>query len=261
MSAKLTSLLKAVQDDLPITVRAERWLIDNADPVYSEKAIQFSDDFLRGKVGGHRNRKPAFRASGLGKCARQRIFARLGVTQVSQQFSSAQANTFATGNFFHRKWQMGGLTEGWLTEAEIPLYSETWDMGGTMDGRVYDGSLFEFKTINSRGYKWVSQTKKPNEEHVKQLAGYKLLDPTLTAASILYENKENGEWREMRVYFTDEVMEPAQAELLQLHRAMKNHELPVIRDDCRMRTGSTYRQCPFRESCLKTKSWPVKETP
>lgn len=257
----LATLLKAVQDDLPITVRHERWLIDNADPVYSEKAIRFSDDFLRGKVGGHRHRKPAFRASGMGSCERRRVFARLGLPGKSEQFSSDQANTFATGNFMHRKWQMAGLTEGWLTQAEVPLHNPDLDLGGTADGYIYDGSLFEFKTINLNGIKWIRQTRSPKDEHVLQVAAYKLLDPKLKAASIVYEHKDTGDWREYRVQFTDQVMDRVESELGRLTRAMNERELqqePL--EKCLVKTGATYRQCPFRDTCLdlhrKGHLWP-----
>lgn len=257
---KLADLVKAVQQDLPVTVRMERWLIDNADPKYSEEAIKFSDDFLRGKVGGHRHRRPAFRASGMGKCARSRVFARLGVVGESEQFSSAQANVFATGNFYHRKWQMGGLTEGWLKQAEVPFYNEEIDLGGTADGIIYDGSLLEIKSINDRGYKWVAQTKTPKDDHMLQVGAYKLLKPDLTAASIIYENKNNGEWREYRVYFTDELMTKVEGELAGLRRSIRERVLPEVKETCLVRSGTEYRQCPFRDTCLslhrKGKLWP-----
>lgn len=254
---RLNDLVKATKADLPITVRHEQWLIANPNPVYSEEALQFNDAHLRGEVGGHRDRKLAFRASGMGACARKRIFARMGTVGISEQYSSAQANIFETGNDYHRRWQRAGLTEGWLIEAEVPLYSEELDLGGTMDGRIYDGSLFEFKSINSNGFKWVSQQGRPRPDHLSQVAAYKLLDPTLTAASVVYENKDNGEWREYRVHFDAEIMEPMLTEMVNLKLAMVNHKLPVVLDDCSHRKGATYRQCPFRDVCLTTKRWPT----
>lgn len=255
--AGLKDLARAVQLDLPITVRHERWLLANSDPVYSEAAIAFSDDFLRKKVGGNRaDRKPRFRASGMGKCPRSRVFARIGTQGISEQFSSSQANTFSTGNFLHRKWQMAGLSEGWLVEAEVPMENDAWDLGGTADGIVYDGSLFEYKTINDRGYAWVARNKQPNYDHLLQIGAYKLLRPELTAASVVYENKNTGEWREYRVYFTDELLLAVTDELTRLKDAVFNHELPAVLEPCARREGEVYRRCPFRETCLTTKIWP-----
>ena len=249
--ATLKDLARAVQQDLPITVRMERWMLANSDPVYSEAAIQFSDDFLRKKVGGNRaNRRPHFRASGLGKCARARVFARIGAPKVDEQFSSAQANIFATGNFMHRKWQMAGLTEGWLTDVEVPLENEDEDLGGTADGYIYDGSLFEYKTANDRSYGYVNHLKEPLPEHKLQVGGYKLLNPSLTKASVLYENKNTGEWREYRVDFDDELMTAVRADLDVVRNAVATRKLPKPLPACIKREGMAYRRCPFREYCI-----------
>lgn len=251
----LRDLVRAVQQDLPITVRMENWLVNNPDPQYSSDALKFSDDVLRGKVGGKRNRTLAFRASGMGKCMRKRVFARIGSVAQSEQFSSTQANNFATGNAMHRKWQMAGITEGWLIQAEVPLYNSGLDLGGTADGYIYDGSLFEYKTINSRGYKWVT-AKGIEESHQRQVAAYKLLNPRLTAASVVYENKETAEWREFRMEFTPEVIDPMYRELVELQESLQEHVLPPIKEQCLTRSGMEYRTCPFRDTCLKTKVWP-----
>ena len=253
----LKDLVRAVQQDLPVTLRMERWLIENANPRYSERAIQFSDDFLRGKVGGNRkNRELHFRASGMGKCPRRRVLERIAHKGISEDFSSEQSNTFATGNFMHRKWQMAGLTEGWLTDVEVPVLAPDQDLAGTMDGRIYDNSLFEYKTINSRGYRWVTSQGQANHDHKLQTGAYKILDPSLTAASIVYENKETGEWREYRTYFTDELMDEVYSELEMLRTAVATQKLPPIKPKCIDKEGMEYRRCPFRDSCLKIKDWP-----
>lgn len=255
----LRELIRAVQQDLPITVRHERWLVANANPVFSPRAIEFASKALAGEVGGKRSRKPGFRASGMGKCPRARVFARIGTEGLAEQYDSTLSNIFFTGNVMHLKWQLAGLTEGWMVDAEIPMHSDEHDLGGTADGLVYDGSLFEFKTIYNRGYQWVLGNG-PNPEHLRQVGAYKILNPDLSAASIVYENKNTGEWREFRVYFTDVVMEPVHRELGMLRAAVRDRELPETKDACRMRTGTEYRRCPFRDVCLKTKIWPEERT-
>lgn len=275
----LKDLVRAVQKDLPVTVRHERWMLANSDPVYSEAAIQFSDDFLRKRIGGNRvGRRLRFRASGMGKCARSRVFSRIGHKGISEDFSSSQANIFATGNFMHRKWQMAGITEGWIPTraeewvtrdgqkrstrvlAEVPMDSEEYDLAGTADGFIWDGSLFEFKTINSNGWQWIRSKGVPDRNHRLQTAAYKLLDPTLTAASIVYENKDTGEWREVRSYFDDEIMQAVIDEIDELTHSIETQVLPPVLNKCSTGEGMEYRRCPYRDSCLKIKVWP-KEQP
>lgn len=250
--AGLKDLVRAVQQDLPITVRHENWLINNADPVFSVHAVTFATMVLGGEIGGKRSRKPGFRASGFGKCARARVFARVGTKGLPTNWDSTQSNTLFTGNVMHLKWQLAGLTEGWLAQAEVAMHSDELDLGGTADGFVWDGSLFEFKSINSRGYKWV-MGHGPNEDHLKQTGAYKLLNPELKAASIVYENKESGEWREFRSYFDDSVMSAVRSELAFLRESVASKRLPPVLEDCAQRQGMVYRRCPFREICLKTR--------
>lgn len=260
MAGTLKDLVRAVQQDLPVTVRHETWMLANPDPVYSEAAIQFSDDFLRGKVGGKReNRALRFRASGMGKCGRRRIFTRINHPGAKENLTSTQANVYATGNVMHRKWQMAGLTEGWLTAAEVPMDSVEMDLAGTADGVIWDNSLLEFKTINERGFKWMTSHGEANEEHQLQVGAYKLLDPSLTAASVIYENKNTGDWREMRTHFTDELMNKVVDELELLHHALETHVLPPPLPPCVKQEGTEYRRCPFRDTCLTIKIWPKEK--
>jgi hypothetical protein len=253
-SLGLKDLMRAVQNDLPVTLRHERWLIANGDASYSPEAIEFARQQLAGEVGGSRSRALGFRASGMGKCPRARLFAITG-TQGIVAVDSRSSNTFQTGHFLHLKWQMAGLTEGWLAKAEVPLYSEDLNLGGTADGFIYDGSLFEFKTINKRNYDYVTRTG-PLINHKLQTGAYKLLEPSLEAVSIVYENKETGEWREYREYFPNEVIEAVLGELEVLNAALRAKVMPPMLDPCERGEGHVFRQCPFREVCPKTKVWP-----
>lgn len=256
-SHNLKNMIRAVQTDLPITMRMEKWLTENPSPVYSDLAVQHVNDFLTGKVGGNRaNRKPHFRASGGGKCQRQRVLTRIGTQGLPQRFTSAQANIFSTGNMMHLKWQLAGLTEGWLNKAEVAFDREDIDLAGTADGVVHDGSLLEYKTINDNGFQWVL-SRGIREDHLRQIAGYKLLHPEFEAASVIYENKNNGEWRELRVVFTNKMVEEAQQDLEFLRNSVKAEELPPIKPLCALREGAEYNQCPFRDNCLGIKGWPT----
>lgn len=249
----LKDAIKAVNNDLPITIRHERWLTENANPKYSDRALLFAADQLKGISGSQRLRKKMFRASAAHDCARKQVFKYLGMP-ARDEIESRLSNIFATGNFLHLKWQMQGLTEGWLTECEVPVDRPELNAGGTMDGVLYTGGGFEFKTINDRGYGKVTSFG-PLEGHLAQTDNYMYLGD-LDHFSIVYENKNTGEWREFRVGRDENRMRDAKEGFERLNEHLANKTLPKILSDCQIQEGTTYRQCAFRDICLKTKRWP-----
>jgi hypothetical protein len=240
---KLNDLLVAAQGDLPITMRHERWLANNANVAYPTQHLERAFEEL---AGGDRDRRQSFSASSAGDCQRRQIFSFIGVT--SKKVESETANIFHTGNFIHLKWQLAGLTEGWLVEIEVPLISEEFPLRGTMDGLVWDGSGFEFKTINDNGYRNVSMFG-PKKEHINQVHAYMYL-ADLDAFSIVYENKNNGEWREFRVKRDEEKINELKAGWAQLTNYLDVDDLPDVLEECKQKEGK-YRYCPYKDSCLK----------
>lgn len=251
--SSLKNLLRAAKNDLPITVRHERWLTKNTT-TYSPEALNFAAQALGNEVGGGRNRRRLFRASGMGGCLRQRVFTYLGVPG-QKEITSGLSNIFHTGHFLHLKWQLAGLTEGWLSKAEVPVENEPLLLGGTMDGILYDDSGFEFKTINSWGFKKVHQDG-PKPEHVLQTHAYMLMTE-MDAFSVVYENKDTAEWREFRVRKDPTALAKVQEELDTLHGSLDRQELPPVLPACAAGEGMQFRNCPFRLICVETKEWPV----
>jgi hypothetical protein len=251
----LKSTIRAVQQELPISRRHERWLTDNPNPVWSAQAKQFAVEVFAGNLGGSRKgRKRLFRASSAGSCHRQQVFKILGV-KGREEIDGKLANIFANGNFLHLKWQMQGLTEGWLAEAEVPIEREDLNAGGTMDGVLWNGAGFEAKTINSRGYASV-MTYGPKEMHIFQVDHYMYLTD-IESFSIVYDNKDTGEWREFRVDRDAQRMDRVKETLDDLNGYLEAKRLPSILPDCKAKEGLTYRGCAFRDICLKAKEWPV----
>jgi hypothetical protein len=251
----LKNAIRAVQQDLPISSRHERWLTDNPNPVWNDKALKFAADQLEGLTGGNRkNRRRLFRASAAGSCHRQQIFKITGV-KGREEIEGRLANIFATGNFLHLKWQMQGLTEGWLAEAEVPVERLDLNAGGTMDGVLYTGGGFEFKTINSRGYAQV-MTYGPKDAHVFQVDHYMHLTG-MESFSVVYENKDTGDWREFRVDKDPERDAAVGRTLEDLNGYLEAKVLPSTLPACEVQEGMTYRSCAYRDTCLKAKGWPV----
>lgn len=251
---KLKDIIRSVQQDLPITMRMDSWLTQ-PNPTYSQTALEFAQAALSHQVGGNRERKQPFRSSSMGFCQRRRLFTAAGVAEHGS-IDSKLGNIFGTGNFLHLKWQMAGLTEGWLAEAEIPLDDPALRLGGTLDGKLFDGSGFEFKTIHTSGYSQV-MTLGPKPLHIRQVHTYMVLDASIEAFSVVYEDKNSGEWREFRVNKDMAVYREVDTEIYELNMAYEAKKLPPILPMCSTKEGSDYRQCPFRDVCLKQRDWPV----
>ena len=238
--------------DKPITPRHEKWLASNPNPVYSKKALEFAQTVLSGQVGSNRDRDTRFRSSGQGQCERKQLFAAKKFPG-NNSIDSDLANIFANGNFLHLKWQMAGLTEGWLATAEFPVDSKTHSFGGTLDGIVFDGSLFEFKSINTRGFANVCEYG-PKKDHIRQAHGYMWL-ANLSAVSFVYEDKgaASDAWREFRVERDEKIVAEVVESIERMETHLKEDTMPEPLKDCLDRTGYVYRHCPFRDICLEEK--------
>lgn len=239
-------MVKAVKEEKPITLRHEKWLQENSNAQYSPAAIQLAQDVLSGKKGGSRSRKVQLRASGTGSCMRKRIFDLRGEEKIIE-IDGITSNIFATGNFLHLKWQMAGLTEGWLAEAEVPVESEELDMAGTMDGILWDGSIFEFKSINARGFHQLKPYG-PKAIHRLQVHAYMLLSGR-DRASIVYENKDNQDWLEVVINRDEALTTAIQHELMSIREHEAQGTLPPMISDCVAQVGYVFRGCPYRKVC------------
>lgn len=254
----LASLLK--RSELPITMRMERFL-SNGDPVYSPEALKFASDVLSNKIGGNRKQRARlFRASGAGRCLRERMFARMGVPE-ERGVNSQLQNIFTNGNFFHLRWQMAGLTEGWLIAAEVPAEAHELGIGSTLDGVIWDESILEAKSINTRGFTMIHDYG-AQYKHKMQLH-YMFKTTGRTAGSIIYEDKNSQDWREERVLYDEEIMADVDAELDALLGGWEAHSLPPMKPGCVKEEGAEYRNCPFRRICPILTTWnrAVKATP
>jgi len=250
----LKDLVKAHALDLPVTPVHEKWMTENPNPIYSPEAIAFAVDQLSGVSGSNRRRKRMFRASGTHTCKRRQVLAFIGHPGVPEQITSKLGNIFATGNFTHLKWQMQGLTAGWLAAAEVPMDLPEINAGGTADGVLTEGGGFECKSINDRGYSRVTSYG-PLEDHEEQTDNYMFLGG-LERYSIVYENKNDGEWREFVRYREDKNMLKVAERFDELNEFVEHKRLPIVLDDCKVGEGAKFRQCPFRDTCPKMKRWP-----
>ncbi len=184
------------------------------------------------------------------------MFRAIGLEE-KKEVDSRLSTIFATGNMMHLKWQMAGLTEGWLSEAEVVADRDDLSFGGTLDGINWDGSGLEYKSINDRGYNMVTSAGEPKQMHIDQVHGYFILRDDIDRFSVIYENKNTGDWREFLVRRDDKKVDEITKELLIINEHISGEKLPPVLRKCQERDGAEYRNCPFKDECLGMKKWPT----
>lgn len=247
---KFSELNKYKTETLVVSPRHEKWMESNSNPVYSTDARIFSAHAMV-DMGRPRDRRGTISASSFGSCKRKQQFTFIGLPEIPP--SAKLAAIFQNGVFMHVRWQMAGLTAGWLASAEVPVGDNRYELSGTQDGIADDGTVVEFKSINSNGYRSVTSFG-AKQMHITQIATY-VMATRAERATIIYENKDTQEYTEK--VFPREVLPIADMEtdvaVMWDHLERKN--LFDVLDKCWDKAGYQYLGCPFRANCLKTKSW------
>lgn len=245
---KFSETLTKTDPGLMISPRHDQWLMHNDHPIYTATAVSFAVKMLQSR---DRDRTRSLSASGLGDCARYQQFVWLGMRKLPP--TPTQALKMHNGAFMHLRWQMAGLTEGWLADAEVPVHHETLKLRGTMDGLLEGGSILELKSINANGFRRV-QTFGPLVPHLFQMATYVLC--TMRKKGVfLYECKDNQEYVEIPVTPADLPMIEARARAENILAAVERRELYEPLSKCLDQEGWVYNSCPFRDRCLKIRNW------
>lgn len=243
---RFSEVAKRNDPELVVSRRHEEWLSHNANPIYTDRAVSFARDQL---FMLPRERKGTVSASSLGSCGRKQQFEFLGMPQLPMDTKGAMK--VQNGMFMHLRWQMEGLTEGWLLEAEVPVSG--FGLRGTMDGLLYDDSVLELKSINSHGFSSL-RTFGPPHEHMIQMASY-LLCSRREKGVFIYENKDTQEYTEI-VYTADQLPTREAYELnVEIRNKNAAQTLYEPLNDCIDQIGWRYNSCPYRDRCLQIKTW------
>lgn len=201
-----------------------------------------------------RDRRLTWSASGLGSCERQRVLGWLSTGDTPQRFTSDTNAIFVHGTWTHLKWQAMGLHAGWLQQVEVSCSIPEMGLTGTIDGILHTGDGWELKSINSRGFRFVSSDG-PIEKHLRQIHAY-MIATGIKRWSLIYEEKDTQQWREYVIPYDEGMAQEVTDELARLNGALANKELPPVLPDCKKKQGSTFRQCPFADVCNDIKKWP-----
>lgn len=248
---KFSDLAKyKVDSELVVSKRHEKWLQENANPHYDDVALEFAHTqlFLQSKP---RDRRGTISASSLGSCRRRQQFTFIGMPELPPTPKLAQI--FQNGTFMHIRWQMAGLTEGWMREAEVPVGKNQYHLSGTQDGIAYDDSVVELKSTNSHGFQRVMSFG-PLGGHPYQVGTY-VLTTGAEKGVLIYENKDTQEWKEFVLRREDLPLDEIEQGAYEMWASISQEHLFEPLDECMAGEGYRYHGCPFRKECLKIKSW------
>lgn len=245
---RFSETIKHVAPELVVSKRHEVWVSENDHPVYSMKAMEFAYAQL---AGVDRVRKGTLSASSLGECQRYQQFVYLGFPKLPPDAKNAAK--MQNGAFMHLRWQMEGLTEGWLRHAEVPVKSDAYHLMGTMDGVLYNGAILELKSINLNGFSRVMSFG-PLHPHLYQMATYMLCSGEEQGVFI-YECKDNQEYTEIVVDPDDLPMTEVLIGAERMWQSIQVEKLAEPLGDCIDRKGWKYQSCPFRDRCLGIHNW------
>lgn len=210
----------------------------------TERVADILRDIYLGKFKHERSGR--FSPSSAGGCQRAALFSFHSAPQVGENLDSQ--DLMSHGTDIHSRWQAEGLEMGWMIEVEKWVYSKELNCGGSIDGILADGSLFELKTGAQSVYSRVLKEDIPKWEHRMQVEVYFELSG-IDLASIVYEERNSGQFHEFRYQSDPETRAKALAWMASLNRWLDVDDMPNMLDDCEMRQGNVYRNCRYRKHC------------
>jgi hypothetical protein len=96
--------------------------------------------------------------------------------------------------------------------------------------------------------KTVSRDEGIKEGYLRQKTAYQLLGKH-EWVSFLCEERSSGQFNEFRLALDLKLADDVVAELDRLNAHVDGGTLPPMLDDCTMRLGQVYRECPYRKHC------------
>ena len=249
MTTVNAKLLRSVMNNvsLPVTRGMSQWRTAGS-PITQEawekvSSVIEKESFDNSRVSG----KGRIRPSLIGDtCPRKHMLSYLGIDKATP--SDGSFDVMSAGTWGHYRWQLAGLSQGWLKDIEVQVSYEPWKIQGAMDGIIFDNSVFELKTTSGFKFKSILENNIPVTAHLMQTHAYmKALD--LTHFSIVYENRDNAVWKEFRIERMQNIDDDLENLMLQLQESIDLKELPQILPSCAKRTGSAYNYCDWRDTC------------
>jgi hypothetical protein len=232
-----------------ITPEHEDWLRHHHNASYSPAALSYLQQQL---ANSPRLRTGTFSASAAGSCVRAQQFEFVGLSRAP--LTPKQISILYNGTFMHYRWQLAGLTAGWLSGAEIPINDNAAGLIGTADGLHRDGGVVEFKSINAFGYSNI-RTFGIKDRHRWQVQAY-MYGLDQERALVIYENKDTQSWTEFNIERDQTMIDAIIRTTDQMWNMTHVGQLYEPKEKCIDQTGTEYHQCPYRHRCLDIKVMP-----
>lgn len=189
-----------------------------------------------------------FSASSMGGCQRATVFGYAGAPQVAPEMSGQEIMDH--GSTDHLKWQMEGLTMGYMTAAEVWVENKDLMVGGSIDAVLHDDSNFELKSCAPQVFYRMTRDEGPKVQNIWQDATYKLLRD-VRWSSLVYVDRSYGKFHEYREERSAEIERRILSSLHNMKAYVEEDDLPPMLADCEIKWGPEYKQCFFREICPK----------
>lgn len=250
----LTRQLKAMKGGLLVSPLQEEYLSrpEAGNVLLTPEIAEWVKEQL---LTPQRDRSLTWSASGLGSCERQRVLSWVGIGEpIKMRFGSDTNATFIHGTWTHLKWQAMGLDAGWLKEVEVSCKIPLMNLTGTVDGILTTGEGWELKSINARGFRFVSNDG-PLEKHLRQIHAY-MIATGIKTWSLIYEEKDTQQWREYVIPYDEEMGQEVMDELARLNAALATKTLPPVLPLCARKEGTQFKQCQFAHVCNDIQKWP-----
>lgn len=237
---------------LPVTAWVEAWRGNKGQ--ISTEAITKVTEVMKTDFGSGRRSdgKGRFRPSMIGNpCQRAQVLSYLGMPQKDSVEIYVQMAD--AGSWLHYKWQAEGLSAGWLSDIEVQIEVPEWNLRGSADGIMSDGSIFELKTIGNdkyygrRGGKPVSEWDEAKPEHIRQVDAY-MYATGAQAASIVYVNRDSNAFREFRVTRDADRIAALHQFVQEMIASIESEKIPAILPGCdRVMRGDVMDDCTKAE--------------
>ena len=225
--------------------RHAEWL--RGPRIYTPEAVRRISGVLLSKG---RSRSGRFSPSALMSCNRRQVFRYNGVEEEEGVSSITSEMIMQAGTNDHLWFQLEGLSAGWIKSIEVWVHDEDHHFGGSIDAILDDGSVLEIKTLNSYRMSAVQEAG-PFHNHLLQTNAYMHLVGT-EYASLFYIERANGNYIEYRIQKSESMVEEVYSDLNYLNAHVAAGKLPPMLAECAEKTGTAYRQCPYRQHCLTT---------